>query len=60
MQLGEYMDIGGKAHFLVLIRFIKESKIVDYFLCCKQFEKTTIGKDAFDIMNMYFKFDFNS
>ena len=35
---------------LILIHFIEEDKIVDDFLCCKQFEKITIG-----IMNMYFR-----
>ena len=55
MQLDESTDIGGKAHLLVFIRFIEEDKIVDDFLCCKQFEKTTTGKDVFDIMDMYLK-----
>ncbi|XP_023211907.1 protein ZBED8-like [Centruroides sculpturatus] len=46
--------IGGKAQLLAFTRFIKDHEILEEFLCCKEFEKTTTGKDVFDIMNTYF------
>ncbi|XP_023233273.1 protein ZBED8-like [Centruroides sculpturatus] len=53
LQLDESTDIGGKAQLLAFTRFIKDDKILEEFLCCKEFEKTTTGKYVFDIINTF-------
>ncbi|XP_067120967.1 zinc finger BED domain-containing protein 5-like [Centruroides vittatus] len=54
LQLDESTDTGGKAQLLAFTRFIEDDEILQEFLCFKEFEKTTTGKDVFDIVNAYF------
>jgi len=55
LQIDESTDISGKANLLAFIRFVKEDKIVNEFLCCRELIERTKGEDIFIAINSYFE-----
>jgi len=51
LQIDDSTDISGIVHVLEFVCFIDENKIVNQFLCCKQFTKRTTGQNVFDLIS---------
>lgn len=60
LQIDKSTQISGKAILLGFIRFVKENRIVNEFLCCRELPERTIRETIYNIINSYFerfKFD---
>lgn len=55
LQIDESTDISGKCYLIGFIRFINNDSIIEQFFCCKKMKETTIGLDAFNIIDFYLK-----
>ena len=51
LQVDESTDRTGKAHLLAFIRFIKDLKLVNELLFCKELDSTTTGGNIFKLVN---------
>ena len=53
MQIDESTDSSSKAQLLAFIQYIIDEKITEQFLCCKELEEKTAGKNIFAILTNY-------
>ena len=51
LPIDESTDLTGKAHLLALAPFIKDLKLVNELLFCKEFDSTTAGEDIYELVN---------
>ena len=51
LQVDESTDRTGKAHPLAFIRLIKDLKLVNELLFCKELDSTTTGENVFELVN---------
>ncbi len=53
LQVGESIDITGKAQLLAFVRFENEGEIMENYFCCKELPETTKGHEVFNILSSY-------
>ena len=55
LQLDESMDISRLSQLFVFIRFIRNEKIIEQFLCCQEMLMRTTSEDIFKIVDGFMK-----